>query len=345
MDKPSRILVVDDQMMNRELLGAMIEVIGHEMIEAENGFEALEKAKQDVDLILLDIMMPGMDGTQVLECLKANPDMQAIPVVMISALNEVETIARCIEMGADDYLPKPFNQTLLKARIGACLEKKRQHDLEMSYLHAIELEKQRSDELLRVILPDVIIHELRTTNTVKPRLYENVAVLFCDIVEFTPYCATRPPEEVIASLQELIEVYEEHTAQHEMLKIKTIGDCFMATAGLLKPVANPVLNCIRCGTAMIAAAQRLSADWNVRVGIHVGPVVAGVVGNRQYLFDLWGDTVNTAARVEANGDNGAVNVSETAFRQIAGLCRSHSLGPIQIKGKGMMELFRVDSLL
>lgn len=345
MNSPSRILVVDDQLLNRELLGAMVEVIGHEMIEAENGFEALEKVNESIDLILLDIMMPGMDGTQVLECLKANPITQAIPVVVISALNEVDMIAKCIELGADDYLPKPFNKVLLKARINACLERKRLHDREVSYLREIEQEKQRSDELLRVILPDVIIQELRTTNAVKPRLYENVAVLFCDIVEFTPYCATRPAEEVVAFLQELIAVYEDYTSQHEMLKIKTIGDCFMATAGLLKPVYNPVLNCVRCGQEMIAAAQRLSSERNVRVGIHIGPVVAGVVGNRQYLFDLWGDTVNTASRVEANGDDGAVNVSETAYEQIAGMCRAHALGPIFIKGKGEVNLFRIDEIL
>ncbi|HZT43869.1 MAG TPA: adenylate/guanylate cyclase domain-containing protein [Chthonomonadaceae bacterium] len=341
MDQPGRILVVDDELLNRELLGAMIEIVGHEMIEAENGVEALEKAGPGVDLVLLDIMMPGMDGIEVLRRLKADEARRHIPVVVISALSALDTIVTCIELGADDYLPKPFNQTLLKARIGACLEKKRLRDRERDYLRQIEMEKQRSDELLHVILPHEIVQELRATNTVKPRRYEPVAVLFCDIVEFTPYCAARPPEEVICQLQELVETYEDLCLQHDLQKIKTIGDAFMATAGLLKPVENPVLCSVRCGLEMIAATRRLSAAWNVRVGIHVGPVVAGVVGHRQYLFDLWGDTVNTAARIESHGVRGAVNVSRDAWPHIAGHFQAESLGGIPVKGKGEMELFAV----
>src|SRR5205807_8833918 len=127
-----------------------------------------------------------------------------LPVIMISALNETESVARCIAMGADDYLPKPFNPLVLKARIGACLEKKRLRDREVLYLQQIEQEKKRSDDLLHVILPARIVEELKATNAVKPRCHENVAVLFADIVGFTPYCDRHEPAEVLRDLQDLV---------------------------------------------------------------------------------------------------------------------------------------------
>jgi class 3 adenylate cyclase len=230
------------------------------------------------------------------------------------------------------------------ARIGACLEKKRLRDREVMHLRQIEEEKGRVESLLHVILPHEIVEELKRDNQVRPKRYDDVAVLFCDIVGFTPYCSGRDPEEVVAHLQELVEAYEELALKHELQKIKTIGDSFMATAGAIRPMANPALNAVRCGLEMVATARTLPAHWEVRVGIHVGPVMAGVVGHRQYLFDLWGDTVNVAARVESHGRNGAVNVSAAAWQKVADLCQGVSLGPVRLKGVGEMEIFRVDGL-
>jgi class 3 adenylate cyclase len=289
-------------------------------------------------------MMPEMNGFEVLSLLKSDPALRHIPVIMISALDEIDSVVRCIEGGAEDYLPKPFNPVLLKARIGACLEKKRLRDREVTHLRHIEEEKRRSERLLHVILPHEIVEELTATNEVRPKRYDNVAVLFCDIVGFTPYCAGRDPEEVFSSLQELVERYEELALQYDLQKIKTIGDSFMATAGAIRPLPTPVLNAVRCGLQMLEAARAVKAHWEVRVGIHVGPVMAGVVGHRQYLFDIWGDTVNTAARVESHGKNGAVNLSAAAWRQVAEDCRGASLGLVHLKGIGEMEIFRVDGL-
>src|SRR5204863_1001084 len=168
-------------------------------------------------------------------------------------------------LGAEDYLPKPFDPVLLKARISASLEKKRLRDQEARYLEQIEAEKRRSEELLRVILPAEIVEELTTTNEVRPRRYENVAVLFCDIVGFTSYCDRREPHDIIPDLQQLVEIYEEISLRHDLQKIKTIGDSFMAAAGLLRPVDCPVLSCVRSGLEMIEAAHAVAAEWEVRV--------------------------------------------------------------------------------
>ena len=340
------LLVVDDNEINRNLLSRRLARQGHTITTAVNGRQALEMiGVENFDVVLLDIMMPEMNGYQVLEYLKRDSTLRHIPVIMMSALDEMDSVVRCIEMGAEDYLLKPFDPVLLRSRVGACLEKKRSHDREVSYLQQIEEEKKRSDELLRVILPGEIVEELKETDSVKPRRCENVAVLFTDIVGFTPYCDAHPPEDVLSQLQKIVEAFEEIATRHQMEKIKTIGDAFMAACGLLEPVDNPVLNCVKSGLEMIAAIQDLSTEWRVRVGIHTGPVVAGVVGRRKYLYDIWGDAVNTAARMESHGVPGAVTISRPAWQQISSQCLGESLGPVEIKGKGAMEMFRVDGLI
>jgi class 3 adenylate cyclase/signal transduction histidine kinase len=340
-----RILVVDDNEINRDMLSRRLERQGCTPVPAENGRRALEMLRgEEFDLVLLDILMPDINGYQVLEQMKADPELRHIPVIMISALDEIDSVVRCIEIGAEDYLSKPFNPVLLKARLGASLEKKRLRDREVVYLKQIEVEKKKSDELLHVILPHDIVEELKANRFVLPRRHDDVAVLFCDIVGFTPYSASRQPEEIVAALQQLFEAYEELAAAHEMYKIKTIGDSFMSTAGLILPAQNPVASAVRCGLEMVRVAKRLPAGWDVRVGIHAGPVVAGVVGRKQYLYDLWGDTVNTAARVESHGARAGVSVSATAWERVKGMARGESLGLMPVKGKGEMEIFRVDEI-
>jgi class 3 adenylate cyclase len=204
----------------------------------------------------------------------------------------------------------------------------------------LEREKRRADTLLHVIFPDKIVNELKATSTVKPHRYDDVAVMFADIVGFTTYCEKHSPEEILTNLQRLVEDWEESALRHGVEKIKTIGDAFMAASGLLKRADNPVLNCVRCGLEMIEAAHRRPPGWDVRVGVHVGQVVAGVLGLRQYLFDLWGDTVNGAARIQSHGAPGSVSLSIEAWRRVAHLARGESLGRIPVKGKGELEIIR-----
>lgn len=345
-NEKGHILVVDDSEENRAVLARRLSLMGHTVELAEDGRQALQVlSRQSFDAILLDVMMPEMDGYQVLEYLKADNDLRHIPVIMITAVDAIESVIKCVQMGAEDYLPKPFNKELLQARLNTSLAKKRWRDQEAALLSQIQKEKMRSDELLHVILPPTVVEELKKTDEVKPRRYENVAVLFCDIVGFTAYCDKNEPEEVVSHLQELTVAFENIALEFKVQKIKTIGDAFMAAAGLMEPLPNPVLNCVSCGLEMISTSIALPAGWQIRVGVHCGPVIAGVIGHRQYLFDLWGDTVNTAQRVESHGAVNTVNVSLAAWDQIFHLCRGDSLGTIQVKGKGEMEIFRVDGLI
>ena len=340
------LLVVDDNEDNRFTLIQRLKREGYvNVAAADNGRDALKLlAERPFDLVLLDITMPEMDGYQVLATLKADTTLRAIPVIMISAIDEIESVARCIGLGAEDYLPKPFNAVLLRARVAACLEKKKLRDQEAVYAQQIESERRRADELLYAMLPPGAVRELKATNKVQPRRYDEVAVLFCDIVGFTPYCDRNPPEKAVAELQALVGEYEQIVHRHRMEKIKTIGDAFLATAGLLDHLADPIFASLQCGLEMVEASRRIEPKWEVRVGIQFGPVVAGVIGQRQYGFDLWGDTVNTAARIAALANPGSVVTSAATWQHIRNRGRGRSLGSVEVKGKGPIELIECQEL-
>jgi class 3 adenylate cyclase len=339
------ILIVDDNEENRDMLARRLTRLGYEVVQAESGSQGLERLKaKPVDLVLLDLLMPGMNGYQVLEQMRADAALRDIPVIVLSALDMMESVVKCVEMGAQDYLPKPFDPVLLRARIGACLEKKRLRDREVMYLRQIEEEKKRSDDLLHVILPHYVAEELKKTKAVKPRRHDDVGVLFCDVVGFTSFCDKHAAEEVLEHLQPYMHAFEKLAGQHGLEKIKTIGDSFMAAAGLLNPLENPALNCVRCGLDMVAATRKLPGQWQVRVGVHVGPVIAGVVGTKKYQFDIWGDAVNTAQRIESLARPNTVYISGEGWTQIAQLCSGHSGGILPVKGKGELEVFRVEAV-
>ena len=166
-------------------------------------------------------------------------------------------------------------------------------------------------------MPKKAADEIRSIGTVIPRRYENVAVLFCDVTNFTAYCDKHEPEDVVSRLDALFVIFERLTAQHGLEKIKTIGDGFMAAGGLLHQVDDPIGSAVRCGLEMSSTLIDAHLDWEVRVGVHSGPVVAGVVGQERYQFDIWGDTVNVAARMSDKSKPGSVAVTKDVWQQVS----------------------------
>lgn len=340
------ILIADDNEDNRYLLEKQLERVGYKEIKhANDGVEALEIIKKEkVDLLLLDIIMPRMNGYEVLEHLKKDIERQHIMVLMISSSDEFETAVKCIKMGAEDFLQKPFNYELLRVRIRSCLRRKWFLYQEKDYLKSIEVERQRNEELLYAIFPAAIVKKLTEKKQVEPREHSNVAVLFSDVVGFTRYCSLYSPSEVFNNLQELVDIFETISMKYGVQKIKTIGDAFMATAGMFSDGnKEPVLACIHCGLEMIAASKKLAAKWDIRVGIDFGNVVTGIVGHRQYLFDVWGDVVNTASRIQTIAEANTIYLSKSAWETVQSQCVGKSLGDLAIKGKPSMEIFKYES--
>ncbi len=337
-----RILIVDDVDDNVYTLQRRLSPFGKsETLAAANGRVALERLHAEpVDLVLLDVQMPEMDGMAVLGQMKADMSLRDIPVIMVSALDDMETVLRCIKLGAEDYVQKPFNAELLRARVEAALERKRLCDQEKRLLVQLQAEKGRVNDLLHSVLPKSVVSELKASGRLRPRRHEDVAVLFCDIVGFTEYCDRNPPETVVANLESLVDGFEAVVERHGLEKIETIGDAFMATAGLMRYTDNPALAAADCALAMVEAAKSHEAGWQVRIGIHCGPVVAGVLGKKSFVFDLWGDTVNVAARVAAEAEPGSVVLTASMWPFLSATGNGRALGAVDLKGKGKTDLVR-----
>lgn len=343
------VLVVDDNEMNRDLLSRRLQRQGHTVVMVENGKQAIEQLQnQPFDLVLLDVMMPEMNGYQVLEHLKADPGLRHIPVIMISALDDLESVVRCIQLGAEDYLFKPFNPILLKARIGACLEKKRLRDQEQAYLKQIQAEREKSERLLLNILPKPIADRLKQGQHTIADNFAEVTVLFADIVNFTQLSLTLSPTDLVQLLNQIFSTFDRLVEQYGLEKIKTIGDAYMAVGGLPTPrsdhaeaIANMALD-MQQATAQFTLPHHVLSDQHplkIRIGIHTGPVGAGVIGTTKFAYDLWGDTVNTASRMELHSLPGKIQVSLATYEFLKDKYTFQPRGPIEVKGKGEMVTY------
>ncbi|MEB3293454.1 MAG: adenylate/guanylate cyclase domain-containing protein [Synechococcales bacterium] len=341
---PAQILVVDDLEVNRTILVRRLQREGHQVITAENGQQALQLLEQKtIDLILLDVMMPEMGGYDVLLRLKQSDRLSHIPVVVISALTDFESVVRCIELGAEDYLLKPFNPTILWARINACLEKKRLRDQERAYIRQLQVEQAKADQLLLHILPRPIAHQLKESQYTIAESFADVTVLFADIVGFTALAAERSPMQVVQFLNQIFCTFDHLALKHGVEKIKTIGDAYMAVSGM--PTERPdhaiamAEMALEMQRAMQAINQATGETFQLRIGMHCGPVVAGVIGSHKFSYDLWGDTVNLASRMESQGLENRIQVTETLYERLRDRCHLESRGLLPIKGKGLMNTY------
>jgi class 3 adenylate cyclase len=338
------ILVVDDNENNRDMLSRRLERQGHKILQAENGrkaVELLEKTKADV--VLLDILMPEMDGLQTLDALKANGALRHTPVIMLSALDELDRVVRCIEVGADDYLTKPFNPVLLNARINACLEKKRLRDQEQAYLEQLSAEREKSERLLLNILPKTVADRLKQGETNIADHFAESTVLFADLVNFTQRASNMPANDLVRSLNEIFSKFDWLAELHHLEKIKTMGDAYMVVGGVPTARGDHAEAVAEMAMDMQKVVAWLSAGdgnrFDIRIGISSGPVVGGIIGSKKFIYDLWGDTVNTASRMESLGQPGSIQVAEPTYQLLKDRYELERRGEIDVKGKGRMTTY------
>jgi class 3 adenylate cyclase len=336
------VLIVDDTPTNVSVVSGVLKDLFRTKV-ATNGEKALAiaTAAEKPDLILLDVMMPGMDGFEVCRRLKADPATRDIPVIFLTAKTDAIDEEKGFEVGAVDYIHKPFSGPIVLARV------KTQLALQAA-LREAQAAREQADQLLHALLPKKAADEIRSIGTVIPRRYDNVAVLFCDVTNFTAYCDKHEPEDVVSRLDALFVIFERVTAKHGLEKIKTVGDGFMAAAGLLQQHDDPVGAAVRCGLEMASTLIDADLGWEVRVGVHSGPVVAGVVGQERYQFDIWGDTVNVAARMLGMSAPGSVAATREIWEQLAASLDgkaagfdAEALGELDVKGKGPIAVYGI----
>lgn len=338
------ILVVDDNQDIRIMLKVRLERQGHAVHTVADGRLALEwLAQHSADLILLDIMMPEMNGFEVLQHLKADDRLRHIPVIVLSAMDDIDSVVRCIQLGAEDHLSKPFNRVLLKARIEASLQKKRFRDQEQAYLSQIQAEREKSERLLLNILPAPIAERLKGGEQPIADYFDEVTILFADMVGFTEIAGRTPPTELVNMLSRVFSTFDLLVEKYGLEKIKTIGDAYMAAGGLPTPRPDHAEAIADLALDMQAAVAAMRDDFipplRIRIGIHSGPVVAGVIGDKKFAYDLWGDTVNVASRMESQGDPQSIQLSEATVRLLGPRYLLQEKGVVSIKGKGEMTTY------
>ena len=299
------VLVVEDDRVNRLLLRRSLEADGHTVTVAENGRIALTLLEDTLpDVILLDILMPELDGFAVLESVKADSRLRDIPVIMISALDEMDSVVRCIEAGAEDYLPKPFDPTLLRARINAGLTKRRLG----------QVERERVRDVFARFLPETVVDEVMRNTNGEPHLggIRLVGtVLFSDLRGFTTFAERNPPHVVVDVLNRYFGEMSDAILDNGGTLLGFLGDGVLAVFGA------PIASEDHADRALTAARQMLyerlpcfntwarselgaeSTEFRMGIGVCSGPFMSGNVGSARRLeYTAIGDPVNTAARLQ-----------------------------------------------
>ena len=331
----ARILLIEDAPANIQVVSGILRQQNYQISVATSGQQALTLLERvRPDLILLDVMMPGIDGFETCRRIKASTTWREIPIIFLTAKTETADIVQGFEVGAVDYVSKPFNAHELLARV-------RTH-LSLDRLHR---ENQR---LLLNILPAPIAERLKKEAGIIAERFEDVSVLFADLVGFTPLSTQLSPHELLELLNRVFSTFDELAGRHGLEKIKTIGDAYMAAGGLPEPNPDHLAAMARLALAMQESVQQIShssGSLSLRIGLHVGSVIAGVIGIRKFIYDVWGDTVNTASRLESHGTAGRVQVSEAVFQRLRDRFQFEPRGTIELKGRGPMAVYFLNPAL
>jgi len=329
--EPGRLLVVDDNKVNRILLSRGLEGNGHKVETAENGKQALEKLRTgSFDLVLLDIEMPEMNGYQVLEvCLQDN-ELRNIPIIMTSSLDEIDSVVKCIELGAEDYLNKPVNPVLLRARVNASLEKKRLRD------------EQR--KLFRTFATKEVADELLKSGFSLGGKYVNASVMFADIRSFTTYSETEDPAEIIELLNNYFALMFDAIIGHHGTVNQMVGDGLMAIFGAPIYREEHRQEAVRAAVEMMNLLDGFNQEQamlnktqiHIGIGIATGRMIAGYTGTQhRATYTCIGDTVNLAKRIEDHTKivQSPILIDQYTSEGLPEDIECKPLGPVIFKGK------------
>jgi class 3 adenylate cyclase/CheY-like chemotaxis protein len=342
--EPGTILAVDDTPENLDLLSRYLSRSGHQVLTADSGAAALELLEtHSIDTVLLDLIMPGMDGSEVLTRIKKNPAWRPIPVIVISGRQDMEGIIACIGAGADDYLFKPFNPVLLQARIKAGLERKRWHDREEQYRKQLE----RSEEFIRATFGRYVSDEVVTNLLEQPEGLKlggdlrEVTILMSDIRGFTTICEGLEPENVMKMLNTYLGTMSEIIIQHQGTIDEFIGDGILAIFGAPISREDDADRAVQCALRMQAAIVDINREYTAAglpeirmgIGVNTGTVIAGNIGSeKRSKYGIVGHQVNLTARIEARTSGGEILIAKSTLDKLHHHYRTGRNELVQVKG-------------
>lgn len=332
---PPRLFAVDDDSVQLSVLRTLLERQGYEVITFENGHHALAAAKaQPPELFLLDINMPEIDGITLCRRLKAVEELRDVPVIFISGLTDTEHVVDGLNAGGVDYITKPYRGPEVNARVKTHL--------------ALMAERHKVETLLRNVLPDRAIRELKESGHTTPEFFHDITVFFSDFVGFTRVASESSAPFLINELNQLFSHFDDVIARHGCQRIKTVGDAYLAVGGNFGSGREPALALVQAAVEihrhLRGLRDKCSATggkflWQARIGIHTGNAVGAVVGTTKYLYDLFGDGVNTAARIQAATDSMRITVSQATWELVKDSFRFERREPVNLPGKGFIPLY------
>jgi class 3 adenylate cyclase/ActR/RegA family two-component response regulator len=364
------ILYVDDEINNLNSFRAALRR-NYNVFTAESGEEGIDIiSKNDIHVVVTDQRMPNMTGVQFLQHIPGDQDNIRI---ILTGFSDIESIIEAINTGkVYRYITKPWDKEELKITIDNAVEtvmlrrnnKKLISELQANNEHLeekvrsrtaeverqkelIQAAKMQSDSLLLNILPDEIAEELKRFGRSYARKHQQVSVLFADIKGFTLVAETLSPEKLVTALDEVFRAFDNIVDKYDMEKIKTIGDAYMCACGLPRSDGDNALKAVKTAIDMqqfihgfgLACRIQNLPEFEIRIGIHTGPVIAGVVGSRKFAYDIWGDTVNLASLMEQHGEAGKINISASTYSLIKDNYECVHRGKIEVKSKGGIDMY------
>jgi class 3 adenylate cyclase len=273
-----------------------------------------------------------------------------------SGLDQLDAVVKCIELGAEDFLPKPLKSVIFRARVSSTLQRKRLRDLERLRLlqlqdehRLLEIEQEKSERLLLNILPTAIASRLKQGERTIAERFAGVTVLFADVVDFVSFANRTEPETLVTLLNDMFSRFDQLAGRHGLEKIKTIGDSYLVVGGLPERRDDHAEAVARMALEMLEALKEFNAHWKMglrlRIGLNSGPVVAGVIGRQKFSYDLWGSTVNLASRMQSSGVPDCIQISAATHVLLEGKFRLTPRGTVLCKGIGDVRTYLLDGEL
>ncbi len=349
--KPFRILVIEDDPVYHKVIQHILENSDYEikLMHSPDGNDALKMLENGLpDLILTDWEMPGISGIEFCKIIQKKKELQHIPVIMCTGINtSSENLKTAFESGVVDFIRKPIDKMELISRVNSMLKLSESYQTIKRQKEELQLEKDKSDKLLLNILPKKVAEDLKETGKTDPKLYNNVTVFYSDIVDFTEKTLQIPTNILLSELNDIIKGFDAIMDRNHCEKIKTVGDAYIAVCGM--PVPDPkhaenIINAAIDSIAFLANRNiKCKYKWEVRLGIHTGQVVGGIIGTKKYIYDIFGDPVNTASRLESNSQTMRIHLSETTYKLVKDKFDFEEQPPLEVKGKGKMKMYFVKS--
>lgn len=338
------LLVVDDNATNRDLLSRRLAREGFTVAVAESGAKALEiVAERGIDLVLLDVLMPELDGVEVLRRLKADTRTAAIPVIMLTALDEIDSAIGCIDMGAEDFLPKSFDPALLRVRINACLELRRLRQRDKAFERSLDEERALTEHLLASLCPAPFAARVLNGESDIAERIPAATVVVGRFDGARESGADTDPRATVDRLRDLVGRLEALALTHGVHMLRADGDGFAAASGLDGDAARSPAAAASFALAALDAIARATdgsgEQVGLRIGAHTGPITAGLVRTGRLALDVWGEGLRTARAIASTAPGGAIHVSPKLYAALRGTHRLDTVGEVELEEVGRMRLF------